>query len=138
MLVTAASFREPWEAHIFHGRLTAEGVPAFVAHEFHIWVNWPYATALGGVKVQVPLDWLDAARHIEQLCRDGEFRAILEAEFGKLDEITCRHCGATDHEKLRPIPRQLLAIMASFLTGTLLPAWGWIYACRNCCRRFKP
>ena len=42
------------EAHIFRLRLEAEGIFAVVAHEHHVWANWPYAMALGGVKVQVP------------------------------------------------------------------------------------
>ena len=40
MLTTVAAFREPWEAHMFCSRLEAEGVPAFIAHEYHIWNAW--------------------------------------------------------------------------------------------------
>ncbi len=53
MLTTVAAFREPWEAHMFCGRLMAEGIAAFVAHECHIGNAWHYSVALGGVKVQV-------------------------------------------------------------------------------------
>jgi hypothetical protein len=138
MLVIAASFMESPEAYIFLGRLKAEGIPAYIAHEFHVGNNWAYATALGGVKVQVPADRLGEARHVERLSGAGEFRALLEAEFGDLNEIHCRKCGSADYRRLRPIPRQLLAIVASFLTGTVFPAWGWIHVCNACRTRFKP
>ena len=51
--VTIASFTSPLEAHMARGRLEAEGIPAFIAHENHIWAEWFLSNALGGVKVQV-------------------------------------------------------------------------------------
>ena len=56
MLTTVASFREPWEAHMFRSRLAAEGVPAVLIHEYHIGNAWHYSTALGSVRVQVPAE----------------------------------------------------------------------------------
>ncbi|HEX2114187.1 MAG TPA: hypothetical protein VHM01_07255 [Alphaproteobacteria bacterium] len=53
VLVTAETFTEPWEAHLFCTRLQAEGLFAVVAHEHHVGMYWPYALALGGVKLQV-------------------------------------------------------------------------------------
>ncbi len=52
-LVTVATFTYPGEAHLASARLESEGVPAFVADEYVITMNWLYSTALGGVKVQV-------------------------------------------------------------------------------------
>lgn len=48
MLITVAHFTDPWEAHLFHGRLDAEGLSAVIVDEHHVWNNWPYALALGG------------------------------------------------------------------------------------------
>ena len=36
MLVTIATFTNPLEAHIVRGRLQAEGIETYVAHEHHI------------------------------------------------------------------------------------------------------
>jgi hypothetical protein len=72
MLATIAAFRDPWEAHMFRLRLEAEDVPAVVAYDFHIGNNWLWSTALGGVRVQVPHDFADAAFDVKSLCRNGE------------------------------------------------------------------
>src|SRR5215471_4944565 len=67
MLVTVDSFREPWEAHLFKMRLEAEDIPAFVRLEYHIWMFWPYSTALGGARVQVPVHLQETACEIREL-----------------------------------------------------------------------
>lgn len=68
MLITVATFTSPWEAHIAKGRLEAEGITVYIADEHHIWVNWFYSQALGGVKLQVSdLDVPDAARVLSEL-----------------------------------------------------------------------
>ena len=61
---------------MFRARLCAEGVPAFIAHEYHIGNAWHYSVCLGGVKVQVPDDRKDEALSVEKLCRDGEFKSL--------------------------------------------------------------
>jgi len=53
-LITVKTFRDPWDAHLFRMRLEADGIPAFVANDQHVWMKWPISTALGGVRVQVP------------------------------------------------------------------------------------
>lgn len=53
-LVTIGSYSTPYEANMVKSRLEATGIPAFVADEFTIGMNWLYSNALGGVKVQVP------------------------------------------------------------------------------------
>jgi hypothetical protein len=68
MLTTVATFAYPWQAHLLRLRLEADGIPAFVAHE-----HQPYATALGGIEVQVPEEFLDDAEAIIALGEtDGE------------------------------------------------------------------
>ena len=96
MLTTIATFREPWEAHAFRSRLDAENIPAMVAHEHHVGVNRAKSTALGGVKVQVPLWFAEDALRVEQQARDGFYRSALETEFGDLDDDPrCPVCGST-------------------------------------------
>jgi hypothetical protein len=89
MLSTIAIFTEPWQAHLFRLRLEADGIFATVAHEHHVTLNWPWALALGGAKVQVRHADRDRALAVETRARAGEFVAELEAELGPLDD---RHC----------------------------------------------
>jgi len=114
------------------GRLEAEGVPAFVVHAFHVGNKWMISVALGGAKVQVPSEYAGDARRIEELCRRGEFRTLLEAEIGDLDDVRCPKCGAREHSKRRPLPRAALAIMVSLLCGVVCPPLGWVYFCDKC------
>ncbi len=109
MLVTVASFRDPWEAQLFRSRLEAEGIVALVAHQNHIGMNWAYSTALGGVKVQVPDAELAGVREVVARCRAGGFRDDLLAVFGDLDDPRCPRCGLLHFERRRPYPQVLLA-----------------------------
>ncbi len=67
-LVTIASFSFPHEAHIARAKLDSEGIPAVLADEFTISMQWLYSNALGGVKVQVPPSC--AQRALEILAQD--------------------------------------------------------------------
>ncbi|MBD9480728.1 DUF2007 domain-containing protein [Pseudoxanthomonas sp. PXM02] len=53
MFVTVASFLDPLEARIVHGRLTAEGIDAYLADEQQAINDWYMRQALGGVKIRV-------------------------------------------------------------------------------------
>jgi len=90
VLVTVATFAEPWKAHILRGRLEAEGIFAVVIHENHVGMMWPYAMALGEIKVQVIHDELPLAHDVERRCRAGEYRQELLELFGDLDDVACR------------------------------------------------
>lgn len=48
-LVTIERCTDPIQAHTLLGRLEAEGIRAFVAHEHHVWANWFMSDALQGV-----------------------------------------------------------------------------------------
>lgn len=75
---------------MFCCRLEAEGVPAFVAHEFHVGNVWHYWTALNGGKVQVNEEQSAEARSMESRSRGREFRSLLESEFGSMDNVHIR------------------------------------------------
>ena len=55
MLTTIGRFSHPLEAQIARARLEAAGIPAFVADEHTINMQWLYSNALGGVRLQVPM-----------------------------------------------------------------------------------
>jgi hypothetical protein len=135
MLATIAAFRDPWEAHMFRLRLEAEDVPAVVAYEFHIGNNWLWSTALGGVRVQVPNDFAEAAFDVKSLCRTGKYRDDLIEEFGDIDDPHCPHCGSQNYWKRRPISVMIFFAVLLPLGG--FPAWGWVCFCRNCGTKFE-
>jgi DNA-directed RNA polymerase subunit RPC12/RpoP len=134
-LTTIATFREPWEAHMFCGRLHVEGIPAMVAHECHVSVNWPFSTALGGVKVQVPRSWAREARIVEARCRAGDFKAELSAELGDLDDLKCPVCGSNQFWKRRTVIQTLLSLIS--LEFEPIPPWSWLYHCETCGAKWK-
>jgi len=62
VFVTVASFLDPLEARIVHGRLAAEGINAYLADEHQAINDWYMRQALGGVKLRVRRDQSEAAR----------------------------------------------------------------------------
>ena len=77
MLITIATFTNPLEAHIVRGRLQAEGIETYVAHEHHIWANWFLSTALGGVKLQVRPEDAQQAGEILRQEQAGDFDTLV-------------------------------------------------------------
>jgi hypothetical protein len=111
MLTTIASFRDPPEAHLFRSRLAAEGILAVVSHDQHIWMSWPYSTALGGAKVQVPISDSEAALVVLSRSLAGDYRAELEDAFGYRDSRRCPKCGSTEFMR-RPAFAQVGIVIA--------------------------
>ncbi|HKD23913.1 MAG TPA: hypothetical protein VKB71_17975 [Rhizomicrobium sp.] len=136
LLVTVGLFRDPWHAHLFRMRLEAEGIPAFVTFQFHIGNNWLWSTALGGTRVQVWRRVAQDAIEVLDRVRSGEFHAELVELFGDIDDPRCPHCGSTHYRKRRPFWAIALTIMS--LPIAPVPAWDWIYICRDCGREFEP
>ena len=135
MLITVARFREPWEAHMLRGRLEAEGIPASVAHEFVIAVDWLLSNAIGGVRVQVPLSCTEDAKEIEAGCRNGKYKSELQAELGDLDDVCCPRCGSAHFSKRRTISQIIFGVFFA-LFGLPLPGT-WICVCEKCGAKFK-
>jgi hypothetical protein len=131
VLHTVATFRDPWEAHFLRLRLAAEGIPARVAHEHHVWAAWHLSVALGGVKVQVPLSAGSEALAVLDGCRSGRYRAELAAELGDLDDPRCPVCGSPRFASRSAIPMLVLALGALAL-GLALPARASIRRCDLC------
>jgi hypothetical protein len=132
VLRTVASFRDPWEAHFLRLRLEAEGVPAVVVHEHHIWMYWTYSVALGGAKVQVPLSGLAQAEAVQQRCRAGDYRVELAAALGDLDDPRCPVCGSHRFTSRSAIPMLVLAAAAALWFGVAMPARASIRRCKDC------
>ena len=98
MLTTIGRFSHPLEAQIARARLEAAGIPAFVADEHTINMQWLYSNALGGVRLQVPMVCREDA--VALLATDES--EALRAEQGS-SEFQCLRCGG-DLEGGRPPP----------------------------------
>lgn len=89
-MITVATFSKPEEAHLLRLRLGAGGVDAYVQDENMIQMNWLYSDAIGGVRVQIAEDDLEAAREIVAV-------PPVKADVGSVAELTeCPECSATD------------------------------------------
>jgi hypothetical protein len=95
-LVTIASYREPYEAHIFCSLLESNEIPAFVIHEHHVGLNWLYSDAIGGVKLQVAAEHREFA--LELLASDSAQFPDLPKEPAPIpeDESSCPKCRSVD------------------------------------------
>jgi hypothetical protein len=132
MLITIATFTNPLEAHIVRGRLQAEGIESFVAHEHHIWANWFLSTALGGVKLQVRPEDVHQAGEILRQEQSGDYETLLE-ESDKMDAAprpTCPVCRSEDITSIRRSGRISLFIV--WLSSLPLPYSSVTMACRRC------
>jgi hypothetical protein len=97
MLITIGRYLSPIEAHIVRGRLEAEGIPAYVQHEHHIWANWTISLALGYVKLQVREEGVKAAVAVIENIQSGEYALLVEADTAS---TCCAKCGGTETERV--------------------------------------
>ena len=63
-VVNIAEFDTIIEANISMGRLKAEGIPCWLADEHLIQTDMLLIPALGGIKLQVPVEFAEQARSI--------------------------------------------------------------------------
>jgi rubredoxin len=127
-LVTVATYMFPWEAHITRGRLEAEGVAAFVADDNLVQMNWGYAWAIGGVRMQVSRRQLGEARLVLRNLDAGAYADTSVDE--KDDSLRCPRCSSTKFDIGRSSSTLALILVALFYTVPLpLPKR---HHCRNC------
>lgn len=93
MLTTIARYSFPYEAQIARAKLESEGVPAFVADENTINMQWLYSNALGGVRLQVPSSYAEQAMSI----LSEDMSEEVDAELGA-DASACTFCGGKNLE----------------------------------------
>jgi len=63
-MVTVATFLKVEDAHLLRMRLEAGGIPAYLRDENTIQWDWLYSNMLGGVKVDVADEDVDAAKAV--------------------------------------------------------------------------
>jgi len=135
-LATLATFRDPWEAHMLRSLLEAEGIPAEVADDQFIGMNWPLSTALGGARVRVANEHLNAARAVLEQAAAGRYRAELSEMFEGVEESACPKCGSRDIRR-RPSLQQLLFGLIVTLTITTVKVEARRCKCRDCGARWR-
>lgn len=98
--IQIASYSFPHEANIAKASLEAAGIPASIADEHTINMDWLYSNALGGVRLFVPVECEEEARAlIEQ-----DFSHIVDEEFEQSiketieEKSTCPACGGHQFE----------------------------------------
>lgn len=137
MLVTVAAFTEPWEAHIFRGRLLAEDIFAVVSHDHFVGQNWPYALALGGAKVQVHRMDREKALAVERQCRTGELQAELAATWPDFGASRCPRCDAGQIAHRRSLPMLVFLLYTAYLTDQIFPLRSSVHRCKACGARWE-
>jgi len=132
MLITIATYTNPLEAHIVRGRLQAEGIETYVAHEHHIWANWFLSTALGGVKLQVRPEDAQQAQEILRQEQEGDYEMLVaEADKASAEpRPACPVCGSEDIAPTRRSGR--LSLFIVWLSSLPLPYSNVTMACRRC------
>lgn len=130
MLVTVGRYSFPYEAHIARALLESEGIPAFVADEHTVNMQWLYSDALGGVRLQVPEVF---AGHAMALLQEEREEALVEEQGAELPP--CPHCGSKDTEFYQ-FGRGGAFLAFLLLNFPLFPVKSGI-RCRQCGKRSK-
>jgi hypothetical protein len=113
VLETVASFQDPTEAQIVCALFESAGIDASVADLHLVVANWPWAQALGGVRVQVPREDFDEARRLLAAYRAGE----LDPEDEAPPSETCGACGSEEIDTVVPGQQKVLALAVFALSG---------------------
>lgn len=124
-MVTIAAFSKPEDAHLLRMRLEAGGVNACVQDENLVQVNWLWANAVGGVRVQVAERDIEKARKI--LADEGD-------ETPGAVNVICPYCKSTRTEP--DDTRRRISLLSLVLLN--LP-WLWPknrYRCAACGHRW--
>ncbi len=94
--IQIASFSFPHEAHIAKASLEAANIPATIADEHTINMDWLYSNALGGVRLFVPDKYAEEAKLIIEQDYSENVDQIFEETIE--DKKTCPSCGSEQLE----------------------------------------
>ncbi len=119
----------PVEAHIIRGRLLAEGIPAFVLYEHHIWANWSVSNALGSVRLFVPSDRIADAHAVLRSIISGTYEQALIEDQG-VSRKACPNCGSTRTGVHAWLWKLTLAVL--FTLSIPFPYTSHLYSCDDC------
>ncbi len=111
-MITVASFSKPEEAYLLKMRLGAGGVEAFVQDEYLVQMDWLYSNAIGGVRVQIHEDDVEAAREI----------LGMEAAASATEGMSCPACGSEEVSLSESLSKRgVISLFSWFLIAFPLP-----------------
>ncbi|MYM63038.1 DUF2007 domain-containing protein [Pseudomaricurvus sp. HS19] len=133
MLVTVGRYSFPYEAHLHKGLLEAAYIPAFIADEHTISMDWLYSNALGGVRLQVPAAYAEQARAVlaeveEQHCAAPA--AVADVDADEPEYPACPRCGSQATSYYR-VGRRAAFLAFLWLNFPLFPTRDG-YRCNSC------
>lgn len=146
MLITVATYNTPIEAHIFAGRLEAEGIPCILEDEHIVAANWLYSNAVGGVKLRVRRQHAESAlqllQELESAGEDGTLDSCdhaLDAELPLAEEEDAVHCPRCSSKNTRYQKYAKRLVFASWLLlGFPLPFMRRKWVCEDCEHTWEP
>lgn len=136
MFKTIASFINPLEAHIARGRLEAEGIPGLLVHEYHVWANWAYAQALGGVKLQVHKNLEQAAMPVMRAHFSGQYETALAAQGIEYTDNICNKCRSSHYKSELSVTLLILSLI-SLSIQVVLPVRKNNHTCNECRHKWR-
>lgn len=111
--VTVGMYWQSAEAQMARLKLETEQIPCVILDENAVSVNWLWANALGGIKLQVPADLAGRARELLQAPRPESDEPMFDGE------ARCPRCGS---DQLFPVRlSRKLAMLSILLLGAPLP-----------------
>lgn len=126
-MVTVRSFSKPEEAHLFRTRLEAAGIPAYVQDEYMVQMDWLYSNAIGGVRVQVAEEDVEAVE---------EFLAADQPQpMSREGRVACPSCGSEETEQPQVFRGWVLFMLGIF--NIPLPFSRRRWKCQTCRYVFK-
>jgi tetratricopeptide (TPR) repeat protein len=133
-VVAIRTFSHPSEAHIARGRLETEGIPAFIANDEIVSINWLFSSAVGWVRLCVRET--DARRAIEILQAKPDPPPTDEALYDSPADPLCPMCGSAEvvYETYN-LRRVYTAIL---LLKFPIPFRKERWICRTCGASWKP
>ncbi len=141
-LITILTCTYPHEAHLARGVLEAGGIAVALQDELTVQVHGFYSNAIGGIKVQVPENDVEAALEI---LKEGAFITaenahdkvtITKVPFQKgMDKHVCPFCKSSNIAKIRE--PNFLVLFLYFFLGLLFPIFKAGYQCFDCEKQWK-
>ena len=133
MNITISTSTNPIGAQIIRGRLEAEGIPAFVIFEHHIWAEWWLSNAIGGVRVQVPPEFHNQAQTVIQNINSGRYELTPE----NTTWSTPTRCPKCNSVKTTPINRyRKIALLAVIILYLPFPHSQHLMKCEACSNKW--
>lgn len=119
-LTTIATYLHTWEAEIARGLLESEGISATLADQNIVRLDWSHALAVGGVRLQVPADSVEAARAVLLRQQRGEYAIALEEEL-QVPPAICSKCGSRDLQPAHSVWWIVLLVLSFGLAAIFPP-----------------